>query len=317
VPVESVLPAIRQRIAAIDPALPLVRVQTLTTVIEEAAGDSRLSSVLTTVFALLAAVLATVGIYSVISYSVAQRHREIGIRVALGADSRRITRLVLGEGLLLAGIGVGLGSLAAVGLTRTLGTMLSSGVPILDALEIVAKSAGNRTIEKAVMYVRAKIAEGKNVAAPLAETGVFPPMVVQMINVGEQTGGLDEMLSKIADFYDEEVDVAVSAGGRKPDIDPGQFFDADAIVDGGHASTAVPLVDLDARQTERREPGHQVHRKLLRLVPFHDTRTDLGFGKFTHGPAKERLLLAQPEVHLSKSITEAPVGGRRSEAGSQ
>ena len=112
VPIETVLPAIRQRIAAVDPALPLVRVQTLTRVIEQAAGDSRLSSVLTTVFALLAALLATVGIYSVISYSVAQRHREIGIRVALGADSRRITRLVVGEGLLLAGIGVALGSLA-------------------------------------------------------------------------------------------------------------------------------------------------------------------------------------------------------------
>jgi type IV pilus assembly protein PilC len=89
--------------------------------------------------------------------------------------------------------------------------MLSSGVPILDALEIVAKSAGNRTIEKGVMHVRAKIAEGKSLAAPLAETGVFPPMVVQMIGVGEATGAMDAMLSKIADFYDDEVDVAVAA----------------------------------------------------------------------------------------------------------
>jgi type IV pilus assembly protein PilC len=95
--------------------------------------------------------------------------------------------------------------------TRTLGTMLSSGVPILDALEIVAKSAGNRTVEKGVMYVRAKISEGKNIAQPLAETGVFPPMVVQMIGVGEATGAMDAMLSKIADFYDDEVDVAVAA----------------------------------------------------------------------------------------------------------
>lgn len=95
--------------------------------------------------------------------------------------------------------------------TRTFGTMLSSGVPILDALEIVAKSAGNRTIEKGILYVRARISEGKNIAAPLAETGVFPPMVVQMIGVGEATGAMDQMLSKIADFYDDEVDVAVAA----------------------------------------------------------------------------------------------------------
>jgi type IV pilus assembly protein PilC len=95
--------------------------------------------------------------------------------------------------------------------TRTLGTMLSSGVPILDALEIVAKSAGNRTIEKAILYVRAKISEGKNIAQPLAETHVFPPMVVQMIGVGEATGAMDQMLSKIADFYDDEVDVAVAS----------------------------------------------------------------------------------------------------------
>ncbi len=95
--------------------------------------------------------------------------------------------------------------------TRTLGTMLSSGVPILDALEIVAKSAGNRTVERAILYVRAKISEGKNVAGPLAETKVFPPMVVQMIGVGEATGAMDAMLNKIADFYDDEVDVAVAA----------------------------------------------------------------------------------------------------------
>jgi type IV pilus assembly protein PilC len=95
--------------------------------------------------------------------------------------------------------------------TRTLGTMLSSGVPILDALEIVAKSAGNKIVEKGILHVRAKISEGKNIAGPLAETGVFPPMVVQMIGVGEATGAMDAMLSKIADFYDDEVDVAVAA----------------------------------------------------------------------------------------------------------
>jgi type IV pilus assembly protein PilC len=95
--------------------------------------------------------------------------------------------------------------------TRTLGTMLSSGVPILDALDIVARSAGNRTVEKAVLYVKARISEGKNIAGPLAEVKVFPPMVVQMIGVGEATGAMDQMLSKIADFYDDEVDVAVGS----------------------------------------------------------------------------------------------------------
>jgi type IV pilus assembly protein PilC len=94
--------------------------------------------------------------------------------------------------------------------TRTCGTLLSSGVPILDALEIVAKTAGNVIIEEAIMYARAKISEGKNMAGPLMETDVFPPMVVQMVGVGEQTGALDAMLSKIADFYEEEVDVSVA-----------------------------------------------------------------------------------------------------------
>ena len=94
--------------------------------------------------------------------------------------------------------------------TRTLGTMITSGVPILDALDICAKTAGNRTIEKAIYKVRTSISEGRTIAEPLAETKVFPPMVVQMISVGEATGALDTMLSKIADFYDEEVDTAVA-----------------------------------------------------------------------------------------------------------
>ncbi|MCP3105077.1 type II secretion system F family protein [Myxococcus sp. K15C18031901] len=95
--------------------------------------------------------------------------------------------------------------------TRTLGTMISSGVPILDALDVTAKTAGNRTVEEAIYYVRSKIAEGKNIAGPLLETKVFPSMVVQMIGVGEATGAMDTMLNKIADFYDDEVDTAVSA----------------------------------------------------------------------------------------------------------
>ncbi len=95
--------------------------------------------------------------------------------------------------------------------TRTLGTLVSAGVPILDGLEIVSRTAGNKVIEKAIMRVRDKIAEGRTMAEPLAEANVFPSMVVQMIGVGEATGAMDVMLNKIADFYEEEVDVAVDA----------------------------------------------------------------------------------------------------------
>jgi type IV pilus assembly protein PilC len=95
--------------------------------------------------------------------------------------------------------------------TRTLGTMISSGVPILDAMEVVAKTAGNTVVERAIRYTKEKISEGKTIVQPLAETKVFPPMVVQMIGVGEATGAMDQMLTKIADFYDDEVDSAVAA----------------------------------------------------------------------------------------------------------
>ncbi len=105
--------------------------------------------------------------------------------------------------------GMLLRKVAVAKFTRTMGTMLSSGVAILEALDIVAKTAGNRTIEKAIYNVRSGIAEGRTMADPLNESGVFPPMVCQMISVGESTGALDAMLEKIADFYDEEVDQAV------------------------------------------------------------------------------------------------------------
>ena len=94
--------------------------------------------------------------------------------------------------------------------TRTLGTLVQSGVPILDGLRITARTAGNKVVEKAVLQCRAAVTEGKTLAEPLRVSGVFPPMVTQMISVGEQTGALDAMLSKIADFYDDEVDTAVS-----------------------------------------------------------------------------------------------------------
>jgi type IV pilus assembly protein PilC len=95
--------------------------------------------------------------------------------------------------------------------TRTLGTMISSGVPIMDGLDIVAKTAGNKIVEEAIYGVRQAISEGKTMAEPLESCGIFPPMVVQMISVGEATGAMDAMLTKIADFYDDEVDDAVSA----------------------------------------------------------------------------------------------------------
>ena len=95
--------------------------------------------------------------------------------------------------------------------TRTLSTMMSSGVPIMEGLDIVSKTAGNKIIENAILETRKSIGEGKTIAEPLLETNIFPPMVVQMIAVGEATGALDAMLAKIADFYDDEVDAAVEA----------------------------------------------------------------------------------------------------------
>ena len=95
--------------------------------------------------------------------------------------------------------------------TRTLSTMLSSGVPIMEGLEIVARTSGNKTIEKAILKTKTSIGEGKTIAEPLGASGIFPPMVVQMISVGESTGALDSMLSKIADFFDDEVDASVAA----------------------------------------------------------------------------------------------------------
>jgi type IV pilus assembly protein PilC len=94
--------------------------------------------------------------------------------------------------------------------SRTLGTMISSGVPILDGLDIVAKTAGNKVVEKAIYDVRESISQGKTIAEPLEKSGVFPPMVCQMVGVGEQSGSIDAMLNKIADFYDDEVDDAVN-----------------------------------------------------------------------------------------------------------
>ncbi|MFW6055477.1 MAG: type II secretion system F family protein, partial [Thermodesulfobacteriota bacterium] len=95
--------------------------------------------------------------------------------------------------------------------SRTLSTMVSSGVPILYSLDIVARTSGNKTVENGVLQAKKSIAEGQTLAEPLDATGVFPPMVIHMLSIGETTGAMDTMLAKVADFYDDEVDVAVSA----------------------------------------------------------------------------------------------------------
>jgi type IV pilus assembly protein PilC len=126
--------------------------------------------------------------------------------------------------------------------TRTLGTLISSGVSILDGLEITAKTAGNRVIHDAVMESRNSIAGGETIASPLEKSKVFPPMVISMIAVGEQTGGLDEMLSKIADFYDEEVDVAVSA--LLSLMEPMMIVVLGVIVGGMVVAMYLPIFDM-------------------------------------------------------------------------
>jgi type IV pilus assembly protein PilC len=126
--------------------------------------------------------------------------------------------------------------------TRTLGTLVSSGVSILDGLEITAKTAGNRVVQDAIMESRSSIAGGDTIAAPLKKSGVFPPMVISMISVGEQTGGLDEMLSKIADFYDEEVDAAVS--NLLSLLEPVMIVFLGVVVGGMVVSMYLPIFDM-------------------------------------------------------------------------
>jgi len=120
----------------------------------------------------------------------------------LGIDRAYLGMPVLGDILL---------KVAVARFCRTLGTLVSSGVPILEGMDITARTAGNRVVQDAVLACRDAVERGRNIATPLAETKVFPPMVVQMVGVGEATGALDAMLSKVADFYDDEVDNAVTA----------------------------------------------------------------------------------------------------------
>jgi len=126
--------------------------------------------------------------------------------------------------------------------TRTLGTLVSSGVSILDGLQITARTAGNRVVHDAVMKSRASISAGATISEPLKESGVFPPMVVQMINVGEQTGGLDEMLTKIADFYDDEVDAAVTA--LTSILEPIMIVVMGVVIGGIVVAMYLPMFDM-------------------------------------------------------------------------
>jgi type IV pilus assembly protein PilC len=139
-------------------------------------------------------------------------------------------------------IGLLLRKIAVARFCRTLSTLTSSGVPILDGLEITAKTAGNAIIEDAIMAVRKSVEEGKSISEPLAQTKVFPIMVVQMINVGEQTGALDQMLSKIADFYEEEVDTAVA--GLMKLIEPIMITILGVIIGTIVTAMYLPLYDL-------------------------------------------------------------------------
>ncbi len=126
--------------------------------------------------------------------------------------------------------------------TRTLGTMLSSGVPILDALAICGRTAGNKVVEKEVTLVRVSISEGKSIAEPLMDSLIFPPMVVQMIHVGETTGALDAMLSKVADFYESEVENAVTA--MKQLIEPLMILFLGTLVGGLVVAMYLPIFKL-------------------------------------------------------------------------
>jgi type IV pilus assembly protein PilC len=139
------------------------------------------------------------GLFGAIAGSVAMRRTDRGKEIF----DRMLLRLPVMGGTLR--------KIVVARFTRTLGTLLTSGVPILDALDICGRTAGNKVVEHGIQKARDKISEGHDMAGPLAESRVFPTMVVQMIGVGEQTGAMDQMLQKIADFYEEEVDAAVSA----------------------------------------------------------------------------------------------------------
>ena len=148
------------------------------------------------------------------------------------------------DGLMLRApiVGMILRKIAVARFCRTLSTLMSSGVPILDGMEITARTAGNSIVEDAVLKTRVRIERGETVAAPLKDTNVFPPMVTQMIGVGEATGALDTMLAKIADFYEEEVDVAVA--GLLTLLEPVMIAFLGGVVGGIVISMYMPIFEL-------------------------------------------------------------------------
>jgi len=139
-------------------------------------------------------------------------------------------------------LGLVLRKIAVARFCRTLGTLMSAGVPVLEALEITARTSGNAVIEQAILQVRKAVEEGKTVAEPLKATEQFPPMVVQMISVGETTGAMDTMLAKIAEFYEDEVDIAVAGMMRL--IEPIMIFFLGVVVGGIIISMYLPMFDL-------------------------------------------------------------------------
>jgi type IV pilus assembly protein PilC len=164
----------------------------------------------------------------------------IGIKIWYGTPQGRYALDAIL--LKLPVIGLLLRKIAVARFTRTLGTLISSGVPILEGLDITARTAGNAVIERALMYVRKSLEAGKNLADPLKETDVFPGMVTQMIGVGEQTGAMDAMLQKIADFYEDEVDAAVK--DLLAALEPAMIVFLGVVVGGIVISMYLPLFSL-------------------------------------------------------------------------
>jgi type IV pilus assembly protein PilC len=144
-------------------------------------------------------------------------------------------------------LGIIMRKIAVARFCRTLATLMSSGVPILDGLDITAKTAGNAVIEDALYETRRSIERGETIASPLKQTGVFPSMVVQMIGVGEATGALDTMLAKIADFYEEEVDTAV--GALLTLLEPIMISFLGLVVGGIVIAMYLPIFDLIGKLT--------------------------------------------------------------------
>ena len=164
----------------------------------------------------------------------------ISIKVWYGTPKGRL--LLDGVLLKLPLVGILLRKIAVARFTRTLGTLISSGVPILESLDITARTAGNAVIERALLHVRRSLEAGKTLAGPLKETDVFPGMVTQMIGVGEQTGAMDAMLQKIADFYEDEVDAAVK--DLLSALEPAMIVFLGVVVGGIVISMYMPLFTL-------------------------------------------------------------------------